>query len=1486
MPEHQVDGLDGAAATEATEPPLRAELFSAEQMERHGQTLAHAHCLHTAPGGDQLLQRLQANAVLLQQVCDLLVESVRAGRRITPAAEWLLDNFYLIEEQILTARKHLSKGYSRELPVLASGASAGLARVYDMALEIVAHGDARIDLESLQRFVAAYQSVCQLRLGELWAIPIMLRLALLENLRRIGAHVARGMHERNRASHWADRMLHVAEHDPKSLILVISDMARSGTTLANAFVAELARRLQGHSSALALPLTWMEQSLSEYGQTIEQMVHTETQSQAIHQVCISNSIASLRLLGALDWRSFVEAQSLVEHTLRQDPMGVYARMDFATRDRYRHRVEQTARLTQRPEAEVAALALQLAQQAAQAQDAAQTQTQTPAPGALPGPSPAPPLTTHVGHYLAGDGQARLERALQLRLAPLLALQRRLRAHPLALYLGAVGLLSVAGSIGLLQLAGTPRLPSGAWDWLEPGSHWLASSSRWLLGALALVACSQTGLALVNWLVTVLCPPHVLPRMDYARGLPPEARTLVVVPCLLTGADAVRALVEALEVRYLANQDALLHFGLLSDWADAPSAQQDSDAALLAQAGEGIAALNGKYPGVAQDTFFLFHRPRLWNAQERVWMGYERKRGKLAALNALLRGRDNGCFLQVLGNTAVLAQVRFVITLDTDTQLQRDAARSLAACLAHPLNRAQLDPGGRRVSAGYGLLQPRMAVSLQSSNRSRYARLMGSEAGVDPYTRAVSDVYQDLFYEGSFTGKGIYDVDVFEQVLGQRLPDNRILSHDLLEGCYVRSGLLSDVQLYDDFPARYDADVSRRVRWIRGDWQIASWLLPRVPGPQPGQREVNPLSLVSQWKILDNLRRSLVPPATLALLLLGWALLPQAAAWTLALLALGLLAPLVASAWSLLQRPADLPWRQHLNGVRAALKKQLLQAALALALLPHEAWYSLDAVLRTTLRLLFTQRRLLQWQASEAAACPPVAPGSRADLLRSCARMAMAPVLAVATAALLWRLDAPGPTLWLAAPLVLAWLLAPALVWWLSRPLSAPVPSLAPAQTRFLRLLARRTWCFFERFVTAQDHWLPPDNYQEHPVAVLARRTSPTNMGLALLANATAYDFGYLSADQLLARSADALHSMQGLERYAGHFYNWYDTQTCLPLAPRYISAVDSGNLSGHLLTLRPALLALADQPVLNPRTFEGLADALGNLQEALAAQGSAALQDRLAQLAQQIDSACAAPPDSLEAALQTLERLGALVLQLLQQLQDPTNTPSNATVAPAALPWAQALQAQCAAAQSGLQRLHSAAPAAPAPPSEAAETAGLPSWRALAASGHALARAQLDQMQASGAAGQPPGAGRLRLFVRPHAPSVGGGLQRGRAPPRQRPLRPAGQRGAAVQLCGHCPGRAAAGALVCPGPAPDCGRARAHAAVVERLDVRVPHAQPGAAGVCQHLAGADLPRRRAAPDGLRRSARRALGHFRVGLPHGGCGAQLPVPRLWRAGPGP
>ncbi|HLC40077.1 MAG TPA: glucoamylase family protein, partial [Methylomirabilota bacterium] len=905
---------------------------------------------------------------------------------------------------------------------------------------------------------------------------------------------------------------------------------------------------------------------------------------------------------------------------------VYGRMDFATRDRYRHVVEKIAKSSRLSEGEVARTAIRLAREG-------------------PAKKGGDDRAAHVGFYLIDKGLPQLERTAEVRLSISEALQRMSCQFPLLLYLGTITLMTVIFTGSLLAKAHA----GGLHGWILV-----------LIGTLSLLCASQLAVALVNWLATLLATPHLLPRMDFSGGIPPESRALVVIPTMLISAQNIEDLLEALEVRFLANRDENLHFGLLTDFRDAHEETILEDEPLLRLAQKGIEELNEKYRSAKGDTFFLFHRPRRWNPRERIWMGYERKRGKLAELNSLLRGGSGDRFSLVVGKTAVLSNVKYVITLDTDTQLPRDSAWQFVGAMAHPLNRARYDEDKQHVSEGYGVLQPRVAVSLPGTNRSRYARLCGSEPGIDPYTRAVSDVYQDVFGEGSFIGKGIYDVDAFERALNGRFPENRILSHDLLEGCYARAGLLSDVQLYEEYPPRYSADVSRRHRWIRGDWQLAGWLLPRVPGHGAG-RQRNPLSGLSRWKIFDNLRRSLVPSALTLLLLLGWTALSPAWYWTLSVIGIILIPSLSASILDLFQKPGDMLLSQHLAAAVRSAGRHFAQAAFTLACLPYEALFSLDAIVRTAGRMLVTHTRLLEWSPSSDPDRH-----SRRDLVALCRSMWIAPVLAAA-AVIYLTLSRPV-ALAVAGPILGLWFASPAIAWWISRPLARRGTRLTADQTVFLQKLSRKTWAFFETFVGPEDHWLPPDSYQEHPVAVVGHRTSPTNMGLALLANLSAYDFGYIPAGQLIERTAYALRTMEALERHRGHFYNWYDTQSLKPLPPLYVSTVDSGNLAGHLLTLRPGLLGLPDHKILGSRVFEGLSDTLRILVDA--AGGAAPAQ--LAQLQEDLASASDSRPTTLAAARLCLDRLATSAADVVGGFD--TDPESQAKW------WAGALARQCQAA--------------------------------------------------------------------------------------------------------------------------------------------------------------------------------------------------------------
>ncbi len=1238
----------------ADEPPFRAELLSITQLGRHARTLAASHQVAPRKGPDRLLPRLDDNERALAESYALVAEAVSRGRQITPAAEWFLDNYHLIQEQIRLARRHLPRNYSRELPRLVGGLAA--PRVYDLAIELISHAHGRVDLELVTAYITAYQSVTPLQLGELWAIPIMLRLALIENLRRVVAGVAAGRRDREGAAEWAARLLDGAETDRSQVVLVLARMISAAPALTHPFVSELASRLQGQGPASVFPLAWLDQQLADRGQTVAHSFQLASQSQAADQVSIGNSIGSLRFLAATDWREFVELTSVVERTLRTDPAGVYPTMDFATRDRYRHVIEGIARAGGRAELAVAERAI-----------------------ALAGAQPAPRLH-HVGYFLVDRGLRVLVAAMARRPRDLPVLDRSRHRSRLPVYVGAIAAIATAATAGTVAIAGGLDRVQAA-----------APLAVQIAGLIAAALCaSQLGIACVNWACTMLVLPRLLPRLDLATGIPAAHRTLVAVPTMLTSAGVIDDLVAALEVRFLANRDANLGYALVGDVRDAAEEHLPTDAALVQRAADAIAALNAKYRDATRGGgFFLLQRARRWNPREGVWMGWERKRGKLDDLNATLRGATDR-FATVVGPVERLAGVAYVIVLDSDTELPRDAARGLVGTLGHPLNRAIFDPELGRVIEGYSILQPRVGISMESTSASRFARLFAGESGIDPYTRAVSDVYQDVFGEGSFIGKGIYDVDAVLTSLGGVLPENRVLSHDLLEGAYGRAGLVSDVILYEDFPAAVSADASRRARWIRGDWQIARWLLRSVPSAS-GRRRRNPISRLSQWKIFDNLRRGLVPIAMVALLGVAWAA-PSLAVAAVILVGATLVVPgVLGVAAAVGHRPDEVPRFEHMAETLGRLVQHVLRELFTLATLPYEALLAATSIGRATWRVLVGRRKLLQWRTAADAQR-----AARTNLAAIYASMWILPASGLATAMLL-ALRQLEPV-WLAAPVGALWLLAPAVVWWLDQPLRIAPPHLDAGDQRFLRVLARRTWSYFDTYAVAGDHDLPPDNVQEDPPVGVAHRTSPTNIGLGLLATLAAYDFGYVTLSGVIDRTTRTLATLASLPRYRGHFYNWYDTRTLEPLRPMYVSTVDSGNLAGHLLVLASGLHELAGHRIVRRELFAGLADGLD-----LVAQSGAD-----ATLLAPARALLADTPSTLSAIRARLATLATLVGELAAHLHLQPTDPSEAAV------WVDALTTQVERARQELDELAPWLALGDLPPELARQLDAIPSLAELA----------------------------------------------------------------------------------------------------------------------------------------------------------------------------
>src|SRR6266542_3865517 len=1168
------------------ENPIRAELFGIERLEQHAESLAAAQRVMKRSGrGRRLLPRVEDNGRVLRESYRVIANAIREERAIEPAAEWLVDNFPVVDGQKREIRDDLPPGFYRELPKLAEGPLAGYPQVYGIAWAFVAHTDSRFDPETLRRFVHAYQRVQPLTIGELWAVAITLRVVLVENLRRLAESIVRGRAARQEADALADDLLGVGDG---ALAPTVRGLAQfESGPLVTAFAVQLVQRLREQDPASTPALLWLDRRLEAEGTTSDDIVRVEHQRQAAMNVTVRNVITSMSFMSALDWTEFFESVSLVDGVLRAGPN--YGAMDFATRDSYRHAIEEIARGSGRPELEVARKAIAQTHSAEVHDD----------------------RTSDPGFYLIGKGRLAFEQALGYR-AP--RRRRLLRAYIAAATPGYLG--TIAALTGFIL-----ALPL-----LAGGTSGVGAVGLLVLALLAAVPASDLAIALLNRSVTALLTPGVLPRLELRDGVPSRLRTIVVVPMLLTDRAEVEEQIGRLEVHYLANSDGDLRFAILSDWVDAPRETM---------------------PG-GGERFLLFHRRRLWNESERTWMGWERKRGKLHELNRLLRGATDTSFLPA--GAVAPSGVHYVITLDADTRLPRGAVDRLVGTMAHPLNRPRFDSRGQRVVEGYAVLQPRVTPPLPGREGSFFQRLSSGPAGIDPYAAAVSDVYQDLWGEGSYTGKGIYDVDAFEAALLGRVPENALLSHELFEGA----------------PSHYGVAAARQHRWARGDWQLLPWILgTRIPA-------------VGRWKMLDNLRRTVSAPAAFLTLVVAW-MIPgtSPAVWSAFVLATTAVPAFVPVFGGFIPQRRGISKRSHVRAVVRDMVLGVSQIGLTITMLTYQAWLMSDAIVRTLVRVYVTHRGLLEWVTAAQAKA-----GLRLDFRGFCHRMAGGLALAAGAAiAVAWG----RPEAWPAAlPFLMSWTASPAVARWISVPRrTTSTQPLSFADARALRLIARRTWRFFAAFVGPEDHALPPDNFEETPSPVVAHRTSPTNIGLYLLSTMTARDFGWLGTLDAVERLEATIGTMNALERFRGHFYNWYDTKDCRPLDPKYVSSVDSGNLAAHLIALAHACEEMIDGPLGERTALGGIEDtALLVHQSTVAPSGDArprtVTRGRLEEAIDVIMAAVQEPPhDSLGwglrlAALKAHAQTVSGVARALVE-EDPVSAESDILV------WAEAL---CATVES------------------------------------------------------------------------------------------------------------------------------------------------------------------------------------------------------------
>ncbi|NMA94473.1 MAG: glycosyl transferase [Clostridiales bacterium] len=1060
-----------------------------------------------------------------------IYSNIKHESNMVPAAEWLVDNFYIIEGHIKDIQFNLRNGYFKDLPVLKGADYREDLRVYEIAREIIDFTSGRLDSDIIYKFIDQYQKVTPLTISELWAIPLMLKIVLIQNIEYMAVDIENTQKLKYEGYRWGQRMIEAFEKSSVQLYAVLDQHDRHYKYMQMSYADSLLRCLQDHGAEAATIIKQIDRRLIRQGDSADSVAQREYKRQTEAKVSMGNVITSLKLVSEIRWEDIIEDLSLMDRVLRKDPAQIYGRMDFKSRDYYRKELAKLAKRADLDEVYVARLVLECIENR---DDSMQDDIKF----------------KHVGYYLVGKGRQILKDYIGLE-------DRRIYDRAKVYIGGIMGLTALC--IGLFLLT------SGI---LAEGFN--ALTILYIL--LALVPILSIVIGLANWLITTKYPPSILPRLELKDGIPKEFETMVITPTLLTSKKSVEELAKQMEVFYMANKDKRLHFAIVGDFKDGPNEYESSDDE-IAQAGiEAIRALNAKY---GEGIFFYFNRSRQWNEDQRLWMGWERKRGALVEFNRLLRGDGGTSYYIKEGDLSILPRIKYVITLDADTQLPRETAKELIGIMGHPLNRPVLNDDATLVVDGYGIIQPRIGVDIESAASSFFSLKFSGQAGIDPYTTAVSDIYQDLFKEGIFVGKGIYDVDIFLEVLDGAIPENSVLSHDLLEGSYIRTGLATDLEFIDGYPSHYVAYGMRQHRWTRGDWQLMPWL---------GKR--SPLSLLSKWKILDNMRRSLVPTMLLFIFILGSLNILKGSKGWLALAILTVVYPFIIDTLDCLIGYYR-HWRRQIgiDEIFSEIGSVIWQSTLFMVFIAYQGHLMLDAILRSIVRVFFTRKNMLEWVT--AADTERRFTGNFADFIT---KMIYSIIIGMFQVMAILAIE--GPNTIFALILAMIWIFAPWIAYIISRPIDYSSDKLEQQEIKTIRRLARKTWGYFEDFMTQENNWLPPDNYQLNPITGVAHRTSPTNIGLGLMSALAAKDLGYIGNLEFVERAKDTIATVEKLEKWEGHIYNWYDTRTLKPLIPAYVSTVDNGNLAGYLIVLIEELSRLREAPIVNSVVIEGLRDTI------------------------------------------------------------------------------------------------------------------------------------------------------------------------------------------------------------------------------------------------------------------------------------------------------
>jgi cellobiose phosphorylase len=1140
---------------------VRDASLSSEELEDHARKTAIRHTISNRRSIlNWPLPRMNDNYACILSVYRKLNEEIQKKSIVPSTAEWLLDNFYIIEEQVKLVRRDLSRKSYLRLPVLRSGPMKEYARIFAVATDFASHTDGQINDVLLANYLNAYQSHSILFEREIRAIPMVMTLVLLESIRHLCDHIKETLLQWNKADEMVDRWLEAQGDDVDGAMKLFKSGFLAKEEIDPSYIEHLFYRLRRSGRSYVGVLRAVDEHLAKFDTDTAHIAQQEHNVQSADKISIGNCVTSLRFLSTLDWTDLFEATSFVERILKRDPDGTYPLMDIATRGDYRSKVEEFASAYGVSELHIAKESIALAQNAYEPHKAEA------------GGNPAMERTYHVGYYLIGKGNRQLadrqdgDRKVTPRAVGLV------KNHPGRVYLGSVGLVTML----LVAVA-------VLYTYLGAPSHALLLSI--LAAVFILLPASDIAVSAVNWVVCKTIRPVIFPRMSLLNGIPESMGTIVAVPTLLPDAKRVVEILKNLEEHYLRNREENLYFALIGAFKDSDSSVSRSDDEIV-RTGMGIVAeLNRKYAGNGKDIFYFFQRKSQYNKQSKKWFGWERKRGALMEFNDLVLGSTKTSFAYSSCSAPPFSNIRYIITLDSDTILPMGMAKKMIGTMAHPLNRPVVDKKRGIVIEGYGLMQPRIDIDSESSGKTLFARIFAGHEGLDPYANAISDVYQDLFGEGIFTGKGIYDLHVFQSVLSNAIPDNTVLSHDLLEGSYVRTGLLTDLRLVDSFPAQYNSFAARLRRWVRGDWQLFPLLFRRIKS-RSSMKIRNPLTSLTKWKIFDNMRRSLISPALMVLAALGFCLLPGNVFFWLGYFFAALMLPfgIAVIEYVLAQHFASDRIKRHIpviTGLRAAL----LQGLLTLTFLPYQALMMAGAILVTLGRVFITKKNMLEWITSADVE------KNQKNTLSSYWHMMRSSVCTVIFIPVFALVFKPAAFL-ISLPLLLLWASSPLVGYFTSKERSKAHVKASPEEVQDLRRIARKTWRYFEEFSNSRSHYLPPDNYQVDPPRGIAHRTSPTNIGMGLLAILSARDFGYIHTGRMVELLDHSVSTIETLEKWNGHLYNWYDTYTLQPMRPCYISTVDSGNYVGNLIALGQGLKEYLIRPLVDSSLADGIIDTL------------------------------------------------------------------------------------------------------------------------------------------------------------------------------------------------------------------------------------------------------------------------------------------------------